>query len=401
MSRRKFGNVERLINDLLDRHEANPTAKRLLAYIDEDIFSSVEARDRFTAELLAVEKAGGIDIQRKRVDGAMVVGYVRLADAAALYAHACRLPARVRVDAALVATQARQDLPSTAQSILEEIADGWSRGVSRYGLSPHDDTGLAAALDLARALYERAADVSAIPTDFRTFSRAAGTDSKALERLMSPVVRLFRRLYPEPEVPVRLDADDALATFGIVRTPQALTLSGPVSIEGQRLPRLRFYGVPPEQGDMLGLAVPVNHVLTIENYTSFVRHVREVNENKSALVIYTAGFPSRAHLRQIVRLAELSGAPVYHWGDIDGGGVRIFCHLERALANRGLALLPHLMNPTLLHQYGVTGEKQLRAADAPSSDSAMRPIWDVLLETGLVLEQESLAPRLPALEIPL
>jgi hypothetical protein len=399
MSRRKFGDVERMINDLLDRHEANPRADRLLAYIDEDNFSSVEARDRFTAGLLAVEKTGGINVQRKRVDGALVFGHVRLADAAPLYAYAGRVPARVRVDEALGAAQARQDLPSTAQSILEEIADGWSRGVSRYGLSPHDDTGLAAALDLARALYERAADVSAIPTDFRTFSRSAGTDSKALERLTSPVVRLFRRLYPAPEMPVGLDANDALATFGIVRTPQALTLSGPVSIEGLRLPRLRFYGVPPEQGDTLGLAAPVDHVLTIENYTSFVRHAREVNEDKSALVVYTAGFPSRAHLRQIVRLAELSGAPVYHWGDIDGGGVKIFCHLERALANRGVALLPHLMDPALLHQYGVTGEKQLRVADAPSADSAMRTIWDALLETGLVLEQESLAPRLPGFEM--
>ncbi len=395
MSRRKFGDVEKLINDLLDRHEANPRAERLLAYIDEDGFSSVEARDRFTATLLAAEKAGGISIQRKRVDGAMVFGHVRLADAAALYTYAGRVPARVRVDAALVATQARQDLPSTAQSILEEIADGWSRGVSRYGLSPHDDTGLAAALDLARALYERAADVSAIPTDFRTFSRSAGTDSKALERLTSPVVRLFRRLYPEPEMPVGLDADDALATFGIVRTPQALTLSGPLSVKGQTLPPLRFYGVPPEQGDALGLAARVDHVLTIENYTSFVRHVREVNEDKSALVIYTAGFPSRSHLREIVRLAELSGAPTYHWGDIDGGGIRIFCQLERALADRRLVLLPHLMDSALLQEHGVSREKQIRPADAPPPGSAMATLWHSLLESGLALEQESLTPSRP------
>jgi len=79
--------------------------------------------------------------------------------------------------------------------------------------------------------------------------------------MASPVVRLFRRLYPELETPVGLDADDALATLGIVRTPQALTISGPVSIEGLGLPRLRFYGVPAEQGDALGLAAPVGHVL--------------------------------------------------------------------------------------------------------------------------------------------
>jgi hypothetical protein len=156
--------------------------------------------------------------------------------------------------------------------------------------------------------------------------------------------------------------------------------------------------VPPEQGDTLGLAAPVDHVLTIENYTSFVRHAREVNEDKSALVIYTAGFPSRAHLRQIVRIAELSGAPIYHWGDLDGGGVRIFCQLERALAGRGLVLVPHLMDSALLQEHGVAREKQMRPADSPLPDSAMAKLWDALLETGLALEQESLAPCRPALK---
>lgn len=398
MSRRKFGDVESLINDLLDRHEANPGAERLFAYVDEDAFTSVEARDRFATRLLAVEKAGGINIQRKRVDGAAIVSHVRLADVTALYEYSGRVPARTKVDAALAVTQARGDLPPTARSILEEIGDAWSRGVSSFGLAPHDEVGLGAALDLVRAIHQRAAESSALPIDFRTFSRAAGTDSKALERLSSAVVRLLRRLYPELEAPTGLDPDDLLATFGIVRTPQALTLSGPISINGQRLPDLRFYGIPPEEGDALEIAAPVDHVLTIENYTSFVRHVRELNQDKSALVIYTAGFPSRAHLRQIVRLAEAAGAPPYHWSDIDGGGVRIFCHLERALADRGLILLPHLMDVSHLRRLGVTAEKRLRSADAPSPSSAMRALWEALLETELVLEQESLNPSRPRSE---
>lgn len=397
MSRRKFSDIDRLIHDLLDRHEANPKAERLLAYIDEDAFTSVEVRDRFTAALFAVEKTGGISVRRRRVDGAMAIGHVSLADAAALYTYAGRVPARVKADAALFAALERRDLPSTARSVLDEIAEGWSRGVNRYRLAPHDEVGLAAALDLARALHQRAVDTGVLPTDFRTFSRMAGAESKALERLSPAVVRLVRRLYPELEIPHGLDADDLLATFGIVRTPQALTLSGPISIKGQELPKLCFYGVPPEQGDTLGLASPVDHVLLIENYTSFVRYAREVNEDKSALVIYTGGFPSRTHLRQIIRLGEMADAPVYHWGDLDGGGVRIFCYLERALASRGLVLLPHLMDPTLLDQHGVVREKQLRPADAPSSDSAMRTLWKALIDTGLVLEQESLAPRRPSL----
>lgn len=73
MRRRKFGEVGKLINDLLDRHEANPQAERLLAYIDEDAFTSVEARDRFTAALLVAEKTGGISIRRRKVASVKVV----------------------------------------------------------------------------------------------------------------------------------------------------------------------------------------------------------------------------------------------------------------------------------------------------------------------------------------
>jgi hypothetical protein len=395
MNRRKFGEVHRLINDLLDRHEANPQAAHLLAYIDEDAFTSVEGRDRFTAALLAAEKAGGISIQRRKIDGVTVLGHVRLADPIALYKHAERIPAGVRVDAALRAAQARKDLPPSTQNVLDEIAASWSRGVSRYGLVPHDEAGLTAALNLALALHGRAADQGALPTDFRTFSRAAGTDSKALERLSSTVAQLLRHIYPDLEIAGGLKTDDLLATFGIVRTPQALTLSGPLAVNGTDLPRLRFYGVPPEQGDTLSLAGPVDHMLTIENYTSFVRHVREVSYDCSALVIYTGGFPPRAHLRQIVRLAALAAAPIYHWGDMDGGGVRIFCHLEHALADKGLILLPHLMDSAVLRQFGVPRERQLRLAAAPPPKSAMRDLWDALLETDLVLEQESLPPCRP------
>ena len=355
MSRRKFGDIESLINDLLDRHEANPRAERLLAYIDEDAFRSVEERDRFTQALLSAEAAGGIVIQRVRIDGQLTLGHVRLADPDALYGYLERIPAGKRVDAELSVARARNDLPATAQAILEEIAEAWSRGVARFGLAAHDGVGLAASLDLTNALAARANDAGAMPVDYRTFSRSAGTDSKALERLVNSISKLFERLYPDRGV-IKLSPEDWLATLGVLRTPQPLTLSGPIAVDGVPLPPLRFHGVPPEQGEMLALAGPVDYVLTIENYTSFVRHVREINADHSGLVVYTGGFPSRAHLQQILRLAEAAQAPLFHWGDIDGGGLRIFRHLESALAQRGLRLQPHLMDSALLQEHGVMRE---------------------------------------------
>ncbi|HEY6817636.1 MAG TPA: Wadjet anti-phage system protein JetD domain-containing protein [Croceibacterium sp.] len=366
-----------------------------MAYIDEAAFRNVEERDRFTRSLLVVETAGGIVVQRKRIDGVAVFGHVRLASPAILYAQLARTPASQRADAVLNEARARTDLPGTVHNILDDIAQAWSRNVSRFGLAPEDGTGLAASLDLARALAVRADAGGAAPVDYRTFSRTAGADSKALERLVSTVPKLFERLYPDRASPDVLIPEDWLATLGVLRTPQPLTVGGPITIAGQPLPPLRFYGVPPEQGDQLGLAARVAYMLTIENFTSFVRHVREINDDRSGLIIYTGGFPSRGHLRQIVRLAEEVKAPSFHWGDLDGGGVRIFQHLERAIASRGLKLRPHLMDAATLLSQGIASERQLRSADAPPSESAIRDLWDALSESGLALEQETLSPQRP------
>ncbi|CDX56785.1 conserved hypothetical protein [Mesorhizobium plurifarium] len=396
MSRRQFGNVHRLIHDLLDRYESNPQASRILAYIDEDALQTVEERDRFIQALFGIEKAGGIVIQRKRAEGAFVLGSVRLADPTVLYAHVNRTPAKVSAGIALGKARVRSDLPEGALDVLDEIANAWSRGVGRFGLAPGDSSGLSASLDLVHALAIRAEDGGAAPVDYRTFSRLAGTPSKALERLVSTVPRLFERFYPDRAPSAELDSADWLATLGVTRTPQPLIVSGPIAIAGQPLPPLCFYGVPPEQGEQLGLSDRVDYLLTIENYTSFVRHAREINNNRSALIIYTGGFPSRCHLQQIVRLAAEAQAPIFHWGDIDDGGVRIFGHLERTLAERGLSLFPHLMDVAALHEHGVVRDKQMRTADAPPRESAVRGLWEALVASALVLEQESLSPQYPS-----
>lgn len=49
-------------------------------------------------------------------------------------------------------------------------------------------------------------------------------------------------------------------------------------------------------------------------YASFLRHVREVNGGRVGLVIFTAGFPARSHLRQIVRLATVAQETVNRRG---------------------------------------------------------------------------------------
>ncbi|CAM5337372.1 hypothetical protein SSCI18S_01027 [Sphingobium scionense] len=395
MTKRRFSDVGRMIHDLLDRHEMLPHAISLRAYVDEEAFSSVEARDRFLQALKAAEATGGLRIKQTR-DKADIA-HVRLAEPAALYAHVGRRPARSDVDARLATIRARAGPSAQMIALLEQIAESWARGVGCFGLTPHDVTGLADALELVQALAARmnAGDASLI--DYRSFSRSAGTDSKALERLTPIVARLFAYLHPDHAPEGSWSPKHWLTGLGVVRMPQPLLLSGSLMLGDQSLPRLSYYGIPPEQAADIALAGPVAYVLTIENYVSFVRHVREINANLDALIIYTGGFPSHAHLQQIVRLAAAADAPLLHWGDMDGGGIRIFRHLEKALADHGLRLHPHLMDSATLIAQGVPRAMALRKADAPPADSAIYPLWEVLANYELMLEQESLTPHHPNL----
>jgi hypothetical protein len=115
-------------------------------------------------------------------------------------------------------------------------------------------------------------------------------------------------------------------------------------------------------------------------------------------VVYTGGFPARVCLAAIAELATRAGAPVFHWGDIDPGGLRIFVHLERTLQARGLMLKPHLMSTEILRKHGRPGDRPNRRLQlGKAGDSALVSLWDMMAadRAALELEQEALYPTAP------
>jgi hypothetical protein len=396
MSRRGFTESAALLHDLLDRFEAKPAVNRHLAYVDYDGFPSISHQDRMIRALELIEREGGVDMMRRRVDGVDGVAHVRLADPEVVYRHLDRQPAAISVDQALLHLRLRSDLPPSAAAALDDLASAWTRGVSRFTLGAGDAGGLAEAVELALALHRRASDPTSILMDYRTFSRMAGVRSKALEERAAAVVALFDRFYSGMRES-GLDTADALATFGVTRLPQPLLLSGPLMLDGAPLPSTGYVGVPPEEGDRLGIAQTVSYVLSIENYAPFVRHAREINADRTGLVFYTGGFPARPILKQIVRLAAQARAPTFHWGDMDSGGVRIFRHLEDSMAAYEIALQPHMMDVELLSRCGApTGIRSgLQAGACPRS--AIAKLWDHIAATSLGHEQESFAPSSPTI----
>lgn len=394
MSQRRFTDAAALLNDLLTRHETRPSAERLRARLDEAAFASVQDEADCLARLEAAERAGGVRIVRRQIDGVTRVQYVALADAAALYAHLGRAPSRDDVDTALASH--RRNASAEIQAVLDEIAEAWARKVGRYGLPAGATSALEKALKLVTALESRATNPGGAEIDYRTFSRAVVSDSKALERLRGPVLRLFRRLSSNAP-PSDLDDVEALASLGLLRLPQPFLASGPLALDGAPWPPVTYLGLPPDAVGRLSLVQPVDYVLTVENFTSFVRHAREINQDRRGLVLYSGGFPSRGALQAIVHLADLAKAPTFHWGDIDAGGLRIFRYLESALRDRGVMLRAHLMRADLLAPTrGRGGGAKIKAGGA--TGSAIADLWDALAAGpgGWGLEQEALDPQTPS-----
>jgi Uncharacterized protein conserved in bacteria C-term(DUF2220) len=235
--------------------------------------------------------------------------------------------------------------------------------------------------------------------DHRTFSRRIVKDSKALERSEGRVAQLLKRRDPS------LAGDEpreVLEASGIVRRAHLLQVKGPLRLSSNAL-RIEgtgdvFIGLPWAAVREATLAHAVDYIITIENPTSFWRYSTEIGGNYLALL--TDGFPARdvlSSMAHLVRAARLiaAGTPLYHWGDIDAGGLRIAAHLEDTF---GLLVRLHQMQPELAVALGseLKSRKGLDRLVDRVGDIGELARW-LETEQAKMLEQEELDPRSPVL----
>ncbi|TIX60522.1 MAG: hypothetical protein E5V28_01330 [Mesorhizobium sp.] len=322
---------------------------------------------------------------------------VRLKDAGVLYRQVGRRSAGELACQAVSELRSQPGLPAGAANLIDDAVVAWTRGVSHIGIRNGDGRTLANVIGLAIAVSGRMSGDPQGEQDFRTFSRLTVGDSKALEKNLPQVAAAMAKIFASTEEQTRLDPEELLASAGIRRLPQPILLHGDVSLNGRSFPVMPYVGIPPDCAGGIGLLTNPDYVLTVENFTSFVRHIREVARSERALVIYSGGFPSRPTLATIVRLAAQAQVPTFHWGDMDAGGVRIFQHLERHLAGFDIPLRPHMMDTELLRRFG----KPAPGVAGPVADrhaSAIAGLADFLTASGLVHEQEEFDPRSPIAE---
>jgi hypothetical protein len=155
-----------------------------------------------------------------------------------------------------------------------------------------------------------------------------------------------------------------------------------------------FASIHPEMLSFLRISGVPSYVLTIENYASFNRHVRELEDG--GLVFYTGGFASAGVVSLLTWvLHNLDDAiPFFHWGDVDPGGLRIFRYLEEILPRPPQ---PHLMNRALAETNGKTAPPEASLSSIGQSSSAVAELaqWLARGDTIRHLEQEALNPVTP------
>lgn len=283
-------------------------------------------------------------------------------------------------------------------------------------------------LDSYHDLVEVLLSLPRLQTDIpkRVFSQQLFADTKHFEKhVQQRLTHLIRQYGPEA-----LDSDeDALNYVGVVANPSFVLLAGHIhytldtrrrheephtkEVSPHSLPKESSSSFPVYQTghfrggvglknatieDMQIEHVVGKRIILIENMTSFEQWIsaREasVYESYEELVIYTGGFPHRTlqHFLQVLSASLDEALPVFHWGDIDLGGIRIFDYLKQAYFP---SLKPLFMDVHTLQTYKHSGSQLTKAykqAIEKVLHSNRYPDWEPLLSTILAedirLEQE-------------
>jgi hypothetical protein len=388
---RRFTDAQALLADLLDRHEAGTASP--IAYPDCAAFVSVVATDAFIKELQQAELAGAVSVACGKGSRRDQIVHVRLGAADALYQHLGRSPiADVAVGAHSRLVKGLALHPGLLRAA-SDVMSAWSRAKSWNGFLLGDVDKLRNAFMLAQGVLDgRHASI-----DYRTFSRRVAGDSKALERTEGAVVRLLRGIL---DLPPSARPREALRTIGLEKFAPPLLISGRVDFAEADLSRAPplYLGIPPNEASRMRFRERPTYLLTIENFTSFNRHIIEADPDRLGATIYVGGYPSLATQEALRTLAAMlpNSVPIFHWSDIDPDGTWIFRTIERAICRK---LWPHLMSPEIAVQLGKKPAEKSDLRPCPP-DSGISSLAEYLArEDSQTLEQEELDPQLPSVDL--
>ena len=247
--------------------------------------------------------------------------------------------------------------------------------------------------DLLRALD--ALDGVREETPYRVFSVRVFNDSKRFEALIGAVATLARRNQVEWK---GLTNEEVLRELNLVTNPGHLYLHGPwrlIDEVGQVMSLGEFHpsvGMPAAQAARLHrAAVDPPRVICVENPTTFYELARHIPD---VATVCLWGNPSPACRHLLRRLPD--DVALHVWADLDYGGLNILAQLREQVNARAA---PYRMDIETLEAHA-TWARPLTPADVKNlsrlmrrpSLADMRPLIAHMLQRGLKLEQEAVAP---------
>jgi hypothetical protein len=251
------------------------------------------------------------------------------------------------------------------------------------------------AADLLRALAALA-DLGA-PTLERALSVRLFGDSKRFAALRGAVLRVLRR--HDPDAPLYGEDEDALLrAHQLDRAPEYVPLAGDLELalaSGQSVALAPFRPSLALPAPLLRGARVTNlgarALVTVENLTTFSELC--ATRPPDVLAVYTGGFasPTVIGLLRAARAAA-PGLALFHWGDLDAGGLRILAHLRAQLSDVGVLA----MGPATFAAHSAAAQPLTAGDRASLQELRTHPLLadlgllvEHLLATGLKLEQEA------------
>lgn len=329
------------------------------------------------------------------------------------YSYIQRIPKKQR---ALQAASHIQEWISEAAGITETsqwITDALSHETQKiqetYNLPNYlagDETSITDFLACLRGLSQ----IQKTPASLRVFSQSVLHDSKAIEKTYLARLKSFvRKNHPTfcslttEDEPTE---EELLAGINLYRNPEIYEFTGPLQITFSHpdKPSMQLDFSIFTRGATLHASsvsqiidmqtAPITSVLFIENRTNYEEYI--INTRRpDELVIYHGGFhsPSKGDFFRKLIAAVRPDTPIYHWGDIDLGGIKIFMQIKSEICPR---ILPKNMDrETLLTMlpyaipFSQQYEKKLQTSLQDPSLESFHDLINAMLEYKVRLEQEA------------
>lgn len=360
----------------LDKYERNRKSNRI--FVDIEPAKNHAEVVRLEKEFSELEALGVIENRRKNGRGG-IIEKIKLLSPEGAYSQLGRVPAWEQSVKHLDGL--KRDSEPGLRGMLEKIEASWSRNVAWVGpevrLQPGSVDGLENAIKIARELSRLVK-----PTDYRTLSLMAGCSSKTLERTEELVAAVAAAITGYDRA--GRTAREFLGELGAEKMPQAIFVAAPKSLPAT------YIGLPPEEIRAFRFH-DADYVITIENWVSFVRYAREIQDG--GIVFYTGGFPSKSWRDAFVDvLSRQKEAQVFHWGDVDEFGIHIASMILAIAKQAGRPAMPHLMSVEVVGRQSEGVPRARKAVEQMPSLAApaLESLWAWLMSPeGMTLEQES------------